>query len=174
MAALKRRDSGRPMRIIRRLTGSGIILVVALTPTRPLAAQDWSAGGGALAGVGAGAWVGLGYLTARARSGAFASTSGQVVRQLAIPILAGLGTGVAVGVSAEDRLNDTVLWAAVGWASGLGIGAVIGSRVWDDSVGPWAGAVIGGAAGLLVGGIVGFVNSEELGLGVPAMVRIPL
>ena len=71
-------------------------------------------------------------------------------------------------------MDDTVLWAAVGWASGLGIGALIGSRLWDDPPGPWAGAAIGGAAGLLLGGIVGFVKSEEGSVGVPIMIRIPL
>ena len=157
-----------------RLTGSAVILVVALFPSRPLAAQDWSPVGGALVGVSAGAWVGLGYLTVRARSGDFMESTEQATRQLAIPVLTGLGTGIALGAFGEDRLNDTALWAAVGWASGLGVGALIGSQIWDDPPGPWAGAVIGGAAGLLVGGIVGYVNSGEGNGGVPAMVRVPL
>ena len=154
IAALKRRNSGRARKIIRSLTGSAIILVVVLTPSRPLAAQDWSPVGGALAGIGAGAWVWLGYLSVRARSGAFLDSTGQAAKQLVIPVFTGLGTGIVLGVFGEDHLNDTVLWAAVGWASGLGVGALIGSRIWDDPPGPWAGAVIGGAAGLLVGGIV--------------------
>ncbi len=162
------------MKIMRNLAASALILLAVLSPRRPLAAQDWSALGGALAGVGAGAWVGLGYLSVRARGGAYIDMPGYKARQVAIPILAGLATGIAISVYAEDRLNDTVLWASVGWASGLGVGALIGSRIWDDPQGPWAGAAIGGAAGLLVGGIVGFLNSEEGNLGVPVMVRIPL
>ena len=157
-----------------RLTGSAIILVVALAPSRPLTAQDWSPVGGALAGVSAGAWVGLGYLTVRARSGDFMESTGQAAKQLVIPVFTGLGAGLALGTFGEDHLNDTVLWAAVGWASGLGVGALIGSRIWDDPPGPWAGAVIGGAAGMLVGGILGYANSGEGNGGVPAMVRIPL
>ena len=162
------------MKIMRNLTGSAVILLAVLSPTRPLAAQDWSTVGGALAGVGAGAWVGLGYLSVRARGGAYIDMPGYGARQVGIPVLAGFGTGIVVSVYAEDRLNDTVVWAAVGWASGLGVGALIGSRIWDDPQGPWAGAVIGGAAGLLVGGIIGFVNSGQGNLGAPAMIRIPL
>ena len=48
-----------------------MILLAVFSPTRPLAAQNWSVVGGALGGVGAGAWVGLGYLTVRARGGAY-------------------------------------------------------------------------------------------------------
>ena len=53
-----------------------MILLAVLSPTRPLAAQNWSVVGGALGGVGAGAWVGLGYLTVRARGGAYLDTPG--------------------------------------------------------------------------------------------------
>ena len=162
------------MKIIRKLAASAVILLAALPQTRPLAAQDWSDVGGALAGVSAGAWVGLAYMTARARGGTYVDATGQAARQLAVPMLAGLGAGIGLGISAEDRLDDTVLWAGVGWASGLGIGALIGSRLWDDPQAPWAGAAIGGAAGLLVGGIIGFVKSGEGNVGVPAMVRISL
>ncbi len=93
---------------------------------------------------------------------------------MAIPIFAGLVTGIVLGVSSEERLSETALWASVGWVSGAGIGALIGSQIWDDPPAPWAGAAIGGAAGLLVGGIIGFGNSEEGDVGVPAMIRIPL
>ena len=157
-----------------RLTGAAMILLAAASPMRPLAAQDWSAIGGALAGVSAGALVGFGYFSVRARTGTYFETSEQAAKHMAVPIFAGLATGIVLGVSAEERLDETVLWAAVGWASGVGIGALIGSQLWDDPPGPWAGAAIGGAAGLLVGGIVGFVNSEEGNVGVPAMIRIPL
>ena len=127
-----------------------------------------------MAGAGAGAWVGLGYLSLRARGGAYVDEPGYSARQVVIPVLAGLGTGIALGAYAEDRLGDTVLWAAVGWASGLGVGALIGGRIWDDPPGPWAGAAIGGAAGLLVGGILGFVNSGGANPSLPTMIRIPL
>ncbi len=151
-----------------------MILLAAVSPTRPLAAQDWSDVGGALAGVSAGALIGFGYFTVRARAGTYFETSEQAAKHMAVPIFAGLATGIVLGISAEEHLNETVLWAAVGWASGVGIGALIGSQLWDDPPGPWAGAAIGGAAGLLVGGIVGFVNSEEGNADVPAMIRIPL
>ena len=161
------------MKVTRRLTGSAMILLAVLSPMRPLAAQDLSVVGGALAGVSAGALVGLGYISARARAGTYLE-SGQAGRHLAVPVFAGLVTGIALGLSAEDRLGDTVLGAVVGWASGVGIGALIGSRLWDDPPGPWAGAAIGGAAGLLVGGIVGYVKSGGGNVGVAAVIRIPL
>ena len=59
-----------------------MILLAVLSPTRPLAAQNWSVVGGALGGVGAGAWVGLGYLTVRARGGAYLDTPGYKARQV--------------------------------------------------------------------------------------------
>ena len=162
------------MRIIRNVTASAMLLLALLSAERPVAAQGWSAVGGALAGVGAGAWVGLGYLSVRARGGAYLDAPGYDKRQVVIPVLVGLTTGIGISVYAEDRLDETVLWAAVGWASGLGVGAWLGSRIWDDAPGPWAGAIIGGAAGLLVGGIAGFLDAGDGNGGVPAMVRIPL
>lgn len=162
------------MKSTQRFTKAALILLAALSPARPLPAQDLAPIGGALAGISAGALLGFGYFSVRARAGSYFETSEQAAKQMAVPIIAGLATGIVVGVSARDRLDETVLWAAVGWASGAGIGALIGSQLWDDPPGPWAGAAIGGAAGLLVGGIVGFVNSEEGDVGVPAMIRIPL
>lgn len=162
------------MKIIRHVTVSAMLMLAVLSTTRPVASQDWSVVGGALAGVGAGAWVGLGYLSVRARGGVYIDTPGHDKRQVAISVLTGLATGIGLGIYAEDRLDETVLWAAVGWASGLGIGALVGSRIWDDPQGPWAGAIMGGAAGLIVGGIVGFVEAGEGNGGVPLMVRIPI
>lgn len=162
------------MTIIRNVTVSTLLVWTVLSAERPVAAQDWSVVGGALAGVGAGAWMGLGYLSVRARGGAYLDAPGYDSRHVVIPVLVGLTTGIGLGLYKEDRLDETVLWAAVGWASGLGVGAWVGSRIWDDPPGPWAGAIIGGAAGLLVGGIVGFVHAGEGNGGVPAMVRIPL
>ena len=151
-----------------------MILLAAVSPMRPLAAQDWSAIGGALAGVGAGSLIGFGYFSVRARAGTYFETSEQGAKQMTVAIFSGLGTGLLLGVSAEERLNETVVGASVGWVSGAAIGALIGRQLWDDPPGPWAGAAIGGAAGLLLGGIIGFVNSEEGDVGVPAMIRIPL
>ncbi len=151
-----------------------MILLAAVSPARPVAAQDWSGIGGALAGVSAGALIGFGFFSMRARGGTYFETSEQAAKQMAVPIFAGMATGIVLGVSSEERLGETVLWASVGWVSGAGIGALVGSQLWDDPPGPWAGAAIGGAAGLLVGGIVGFVNSEDTNVGVPAMIRIPL
>ena len=65
------------MKVNQRLTGPAMILLAVLSPTRPLAAQDWSDVGGALAGVSAGALVGLGYLSVRARAGSYIDTTGQ-------------------------------------------------------------------------------------------------
>lgn len=165
---------GDPMKFLRGFIQSAIVLLVVLAPTRPLAAQNWSVAGGALAGAGAGAWVGVGYFTVRARSGVYLDSTGEAAKKLAIPVLVGFGTGIALGIYGEDRLDDAVLWASVGWASGLAAGALIGDQLWDDPPGPWAGAIIGGATGLLIGGIVGAVHSGAEGIGVPAMIRIPL
>jgi hypothetical protein len=162
------------MRILHRCGVAALILLALLSSLRPLAAQNWSGVGGGFAGFGAGVWVGLGYATVQACTGTFIETPEQAVDQMALPILVGLATGIGIGVSAEDRLNDTVLWAAVGWASGLGLGGWVGSRIWDDPPAAWAGAVIGGAAGLVVGGIVGYVRSGGGNAGMPMMIRIPL
>ena len=47
------------MKIIREPAASATILPAVLPQTRPLVAQDSSAGRGTLSGVGAGAWVGV-------------------------------------------------------------------------------------------------------------------
>ena len=75
-----------------------MILLAVLSPTRPLAAQNWSVVGGALGGVGDGAWVGLGYLTVRARGWAYLDTPGYKARQVAVLALAGLATGIGLSV----------------------------------------------------------------------------
>jgi hypothetical protein len=113
-------------------------------------------------------------MAVRARRGVFSDTPGYQTKEIVLPSIAGLATGMAIGAHDGDRLADTMLWSAAGWGVGLGVGALIGGQIWDDPEGPWAGAIIGGGVGLLVGGIVGFVRSGNGNDPLPAMFRIPL
>ena len=156
------------------LTRLATVATLACVIPSPAAAQDGSTIGGAAAGMAAGAWVGLGYIVIRARAGHYIETPGDAALQVGIPILGGLSTGLAIGSKEEDRLDDTVWWAAAGWAAGAGIGAMVGAHVWDDPPGVWAGAMIGGAVGLIAGGTAGFLTSDSESSGLPVMIRIPL
>ena len=158
------------------LMGAG--LGTSWTP-RGAAGQDLSTIGGAAAGAGTGVWLSVAYITAQARRGDFLDSDEEAFGMAAIPLFAGLTSGLALGVFAEERMDETLAWGAVGWASGLGVGALIGDQIWDDPQRRWAGAVIGGAVGLIVGGIAGFVSSDGDGEksgssdGLPLLVRLP-
>ena len=162
--------------MIRRV----LILVAAALATgslgapRPAATQDLAAVGGALAGAGAGAWLGVAYITVQARRGNYLDSSEEAFGMAAFPLFTGLAAGLAMGVFAEDRMDEVLLWGTVGWASGIGVGALIGDRVWDDPQRRWAGGVIGGAVGLIVGGVAGLVSSLSDGEGIQQPDGLPL
>ena len=164
--------------IRRALIPVAVVLVTgSLGAPRPAATQTLAPVGGALAGAGAGAWLSVAYITVQARKGKYLDSAEEAVGMSAIPLFTGLAAGLALGVFAEDQMNQALLWGAVGWASGIGVGALIGDQVWDDPQGRWAGGVIGGAVGLIVGAAAGLVSSHGDGEdsqqpdGLPLLIR---
>ena len=137
-----------------------ILFVGWLHAPKAAEAQSLSTVGGALAGAGAGVWLGVAYITAQARGGDYLDSGDEAAEMAAVPLFGGLAAGMALGTFADDRMAETLTWSAVGWASGVGIGAIIGDRVWDDPQRRWAGGVIGGAVGLVFGGVTGLILSD--------------
>ena len=159
------------------LTVLAVFAVGSLGAQRPAATQGLPTVAGAVAGAGTGVWLSVAYITAQAPMGDYLDSDEEAVAMAAAPLFTGLAAGLALGVFAEDRMGETLLWGTVGWASGIGVGALIGDRVWDDAQRRWAGGVIGGAVGLIVGGVAGLISSgggEEIRQpdGLPLMIRI--
>jgi len=155
----------------------GLLGPFSLQGPRAVEAQSLSTVGGALAGVGAGVWLGVAYITAQARDGDYLDSGEEAAGMAAVPLLAGLTTGLALSAFADDRMAETLTWGAVGWASGVGIGAIVGDKVWDDPQRRWAGGVIGGAFGLVLGGVTGLILSNGDGEadqqdGLPLMIQL--
>ena len=165
--------------VIRRalIPVAALLATGSLGAPRPAATQILAPIGGALAGAGAGAWISVAYITVQVRKGNYLDSGEEAIGIAAIPLFTGLAAGLALGVFAEDRMNQALLWGGVGWASGIGVGALIGDQVWDDPQGKWAGGVIGGAVGLIVGGVAGLVSSQGDGKdsqqpdGLPLLIR---
>ena len=84
------------------------------------------------------------------------------MKPLAVPVIAGatLG-GLALGLAAEDRVDEAFVGAALGWGAGVAAGWLIGDALWDDPTGPWAGALVTSGVGLLAGAVIAAWGSED-------------
>lgn len=107
---------------------------------------------GGLIGMGAGGYVALGVVTFKARHGKYLYVVGDAAFGWeSAAVLAGGGTGLALGLWDLNRLRNGVLGSIAGGLVGTGVGALVGHRVWPPPEGKWAGGVIGGSAGILLG-----------------------
>lgn len=159
-----------------------VCLLSALSAPPPLRAQNkvLPAAIGGLVGTGAGGYVAVGVVAMRARRGHYLFAFKDAFGWDSAAILAGGGTGIALGLWDPKRLRNTVLSTATLGLAGTGIGALIGHRRWPPPEGKWAGAVIGGGIGVLTGAAIGvllppdFTGREETKTGLPFLLRIPV
>lgn len=160
---------------------SCLLLLAGATLLPPAArAQDYlpAAIGGAI-GMGAGGYVALGIVALKARHGQYLFGLDDVLGWESGAVLAGTGTGVALGLWDQERLRHAVYGAMGGALLGTVVGVLVGRERWDPPEGKWAGGVIGGAAGILVGTGIGALwppdpGGDGGGAVIPVTVRIPL
>lgn len=136
-----------------------LVVVAALAAPAPVAAQGveeaggtiLSAGIGTTAGLVGGAYANLAIVVLKARMGHYKHSFEEAFGWESIPILAGGGVGLSIGLWDQDLLWRWVLGGATGWAAGAGAGYVVGSVLWGDSESRWANAAIGAALGMAAG-----------------------
>lgn len=138
-----------------------VVLPAVLAFGRAREARAQEAGAAALGGsVGllAGAYVSVGIWTAKAHFfDDYLYSIDDAVGWESIPVVAGAATGVTLGLTDRDRLENVALGTGAGFLVGTGVGLLIGSQTEAPSEGRWAGAVIGGSAGIVVGSLVGLL-----------------
>jgi hypothetical protein len=138
------------------------------------------AAAGAVLGMGAGGYVALGIVTLKARHGQYLYVIGDAAFGWeSAAVLAGSGTGIALGLWDIERLRNGVYGSIAGGLLGTGVGALVGHRIWPAPEGKWAGGVIGGAAGILVGVGVGALffprgNDDETAPGAASQIAFSI
>lgn len=116
---------------------------------------------GFVAGLLAGAIVGLGIVVARARFfGHFFHDPTDALGWPALPAALLVGAGAWLGWHRPRLLGRAVLGAIAGLATGIGLGVGVGAVV-SDASGMWAGAVLGAGLGVVVGGVGAYVWAVE-------------
>jgi hypothetical protein len=145
---------------IRASVTLALSLVALCGSPKPATAQNLEALAAGAAGLGAGVWWTMSIASARARSGTVLYEIDDIF-SYALPVGAvSFGAGLALGLSEEERVGETLLGGAVGWGVGFAVGWVVGDAIWEDPAGPWAGSVIGAGVGLLAGSLTGFLLAE--------------
>ena len=133
-----------------------VLIAGAVTPPQVHAQRILPALVGGVVGMGAGGYVALGVVTLKARNGKYLYVIGDAAFGWeSAAVLAGGGTGFALGLWDTERLRNGIYGSIAGGLVGTGVGALVGRRLWPAPEGKWAGGVIGGAAGILVGVAVG-------------------
>ncbi|HUG39432.1 MAG TPA: glycine zipper 2TM domain-containing protein, partial [Longimicrobiales bacterium] len=135
------------------------LAVAAMAAPAPARAQDLeeaggsilSAGIGTTAGLVGGAYANLALIVLKARLGHYQHSFTEAFGWESIPILAGGGVGLAIGLWDEDRLWPWILGGTAGFAAGAVAGYLLGSVAWGDPESRWANAAIGAALGIAIG-----------------------
>lgn len=135
---------------------------------------------GGVVGTGAGGYVALSIVALRARRGQYLFNLADAFGWESAAVLAGGGTGVALGIWDPNRLRNTIVATAALGLVGTGVGALVGRELWPPPEGKWAGGVIGGGAGVLLGAAIGVLLPPDLiwkndtSTGIPLLIRIPV
>jgi hypothetical protein len=167
----------------RKSSALGLLLACALAAPEPVEAQAnklIAPAIGVLLGTGAGGYVAVGIVAYRARQGRYLYNVQDALGWESAAVLAGGGTGLALGLWDERRLRNTVIASAGLALVGTGIGALVGRRIWPPPEGKWAGGVIGGGVGILLGAASGvllppdWLGDDGGGDEVPLAIRIPV
>ena len=149
------------MTIRKLLTASVLALTVAGAAPRVADAQLVSGAVGAIGGIGAGGYVTLAVVVARAQYGHYLHDVDDLLGWQSVPVLLGAATGTAVGVWDEDRMVTGFIYGAAGTLIGGSIGYLVGPLIWKRPEGKWAGGAIGAGAGMAAGYFLGVLMPRD-------------
>jgi hypothetical protein len=140
--------------MIRNLLAASAVAITLIQPARA-DAQFVSGAVGAVGGIGAGGYVTLAVVVARAQYGHYLHDAEDLLGWNSVPVLLGAATGTAVGVWSADRMVTGYLYGTGGMLIGGSIGYLVGPLIWKRPEGKWAGGAIGAGAGMAAGYFIG-------------------
>ena len=140
--------------IFRKLGAVFVVTASLAFPARS-EAQVLSGAVGAIGGIGAGGYVTLAVVVARAQYGHYLHDVNDLLGWNSVPVLLGAGVGTAVGVWDSDRMVTGYIYGTGGMLLGGSIGYLIGPLIWKRPEGKWAGGAIGAGAGMAAGYFLG-------------------
>lgn len=140
--------------MIRNLLAASAVAITLALPARA-DAQVLSGAVGAVGGIGAGGYVTLAVVVARAQYGHYLHDANDLLGWNSVPVLLGAATGTAVGVWDADRMVTGFIYGAGGALIGGSIGYLLGPMIWKRPEGKWAGGAIGAGAGMAAGYFLG-------------------
>jgi hypothetical protein len=139
----------------RNLLTACLLTAALLGPVRPAQAQFLSGAIGGVAGIGAGGYITIAFVVARAQYGHYLHDMGDLMGWHSLPVILGVATGTAVGVWDADRMVTGFAYGAAGTVVGTAVGYLVGPLLWKRPEGKWAGAAIGAGAGMAAGYFLG-------------------
>jgi hypothetical protein len=138
----------------RKLLAASVLAASLALPGRS-EAQVLSGAVGAVGGIGAGGYVTLAVVVARAQYGHYLHDVNDLLGWNSVPVLLGAGVGTAVGVWDSDRMVTGYIYGTGGMLIGGSIGYLLGPLIWKRPEGKWAGGAIGAGAGMAAGYFLG-------------------
>lgn len=144
----------------RNLLAASALAASLVWPARS-DAQVLSGAVGAIGGIGAGGYVTLAVVVARAQYGHYLHDAEDLLGWNSVPVLLGAGVGTAVGVWDADRMVTGFVYGAGGALVGGTIGYLVGPLIWKRPEGKWAGGAIGAGAGMAAGYFLGVFNPKR-------------
>ena len=146
--------------MIRNLLAASAVAFTLALPARA-DAQVLSGAVGAVGGIGAGGYVTLAVVVARAQYGHYLHDANDLLGWNSVPVLLGAATGTAVGVWDADRMVTGFIYGAGGALVGGSIGYLLGPAIWKRPEGKWAGGAIGAGAGMAAGYFLGVFMPQK-------------
>jgi hypothetical protein len=140
---------------------TALALVAALSNARPADAQLAAGAIGGIVGIGAGGYVTLAVVVARAQYGHYLHDASDLLGWHSFPVILGAAVGTSVGVWDADRMVTGYAYGIAGGIAGATIGFLVGPMLWPRPEGKWAGAAIGAGAGMAAGYFLGVFNPRD-------------